>query len=75
MSDLTDDRRGAYDPVTKDGLWPPHVKDTTAPHQKAQWSADVRPEPPPGTEPISPERLVRPATGPFNPRTGRKPTE
>jgi hypothetical protein len=37
--------------------------------------ADVRPEPPPGTEPILPERLVRPATGPLNPRTGRKPTE
>jgi hypothetical protein len=38
MSDLTDDRRGAYDPVTKDGLpQPPHVKDTTTPHQKAQW--------------------------------------
>jgi hypothetical protein len=32
MSDLTDDRRGAYDPVTKDGLRQlPQVKDTTTP--------------------------------------------
>jgi hypothetical protein len=76
MSDLTDDRPGAYDPVTKYGLrQPPQVKDTTTPHQKAQWGADVRPEALPGTDPMLPERLVRPAAGPLNPRTGRKPTD
>jgi hypothetical protein len=73
MSDLTDDRRGAYEPVTKYGLpCRPHVKNTTTLHQKAQWGADVRPEPPPDTEPILPKRLVRPATGPLNPRTETK---
>jgi hypothetical protein len=36
-SEPTDDRRGAYEPVTKDGLpWRPHVKDTIIPSQKAQ---------------------------------------
>jgi hypothetical protein len=30
------------------------VKDTTTPHQKAQWGVDVRPEP----HPILPKRLV-----------------
>lgn len=75
MSDFTDDRKGAYDPVSKDGLPQPHqVKDKSTAHQKAQWGADVRAEALPGTEPVLPERLVRPAKGPLNPRTGRKPT-
>lgn len=75
MSDLTDDRPGAYDPVTKYGLRQTQVKDTTTPHQRAQWGADVRPKALPGTDPMLPERLVRPAAGPLNPRTGRKPTD
>jgi hypothetical protein len=74
MSDFTDDRRGAYDPVNKDGLpQPPRGQGRTTPHQKEQRGADVRPEPLPGTEPVLPERLLRPAAGPLNPRTGRKP--
>jgi hypothetical protein len=76
MSDFTDDRRGAYDPISKDGLpQPPRVKDKVTPHQKEQWGADVRPEPLPGTEPVLPERLLRPATSPLNPRTGRRPAD
>jgi hypothetical protein len=34
----------------------PQVDDKITPHQKAQWGADVRPEPLPGTEPVLPER-------------------
>ena len=72
-NDTTDDRRGAYDPVSKEGLpQSDQVKDKTTPHQKEQWGADVRADPLPGTEPVLPERLVRPATPPLNPRTGRK---
>ena len=37
MSEPTDDRRGAYEPVTNDGLpWRPTLR-TQLPHQKAQW--------------------------------------
>jgi hypothetical protein len=73
MSDFTHDRRGAYDPVSKDGLSQPgRVKDKMTPHQKEQWGADVRPEPLSGTEPVLPERLLRPATRRLNPRTGRR---
>lgn len=72
-NDTTDDRRGAYDPVSKDGLPQPHqVRDRTSPHQKEQWGGDVRAEPLRGTEPVLPERLLRPPTGPLNPRTGRR---
>jgi hypothetical protein len=76
MSDFRDERRGACDAANNDGLpQPPQVRDKTDPQQKEQWGADVRPEPLPGTEPVLPERLVRPAAGPLNPRTGRKPAE
>jgi hypothetical protein len=75
MSDYTDDRRGAYDPVTREGLpQPSQVKHKVAPQQKEQWGADVRPDALPGTGPVLPERLVRSAKGPLNPRTGRRPT-
>jgi hypothetical protein len=76
MSDFRDERRGAYDPINQAG-WPQpsQVRDKTDPHQKAQWGADVRPEPLPGAGPVLPERLVRPAKGPLNPRTGRNPAE
>lgn len=71
--DYRDARHGAYDPVSTAGLpQPPQVKDRTNPHQEEQWGADVRPEPLPGTQPILPERLLRPAQGPLNPRTGRR---
>jgi hypothetical protein len=74
MSDLTDDRPGAYDPVTKYGLrQPPQVKDTTTPHQKARCGCEtLRPY---RVRTHVPERLVRPAAGPLHPRTGRKPTD
>jgi hypothetical protein len=46
MSDYVDKRGGAYDPVTPAGNpQPPEVKYKETPHQKAQWGADVRPEP------------------------------
>nr|WP_083543302.1 hypothetical protein [Bradyrhizobium sp. CCGE-LA001] len=71
--DNIDNRRGAYDPVSQDGLpQGPQVRDRTTPHQEAQWGADVRAEPLPGTGPVLPERLIRPATSPLNKRTGRK---
>ena len=74
--DNRDNRHGAYDPVSKDGLpQAPQVKDRTNLHQKEQWGADVRAEPLPGGEPVLPERLVRPARGPLNPRAGRGKTE
>jgi hypothetical protein len=42
MSDFTDDRRGAYDPISKDGLQQPRqVRERTPPHQKQQRAADV----------------------------------
>lgn len=74
MSAFTDDLRGAYDPVPKDALpQPPKVRQRAISHQKEQWGADVRPDPPPGTKPVLPERLVRPAPSPLNPKTGRRP--
>jgi len=75
-SDNRDIRHGAYDPVSKDGLPQPHqVRDKTTARQSEQWGADVRAEPLPGNQPLLPERLVRPAQGPLNPRTGRNSTE
>ena len=75
-TDYTDERRGTYDPVSKDGLPQPfQVRDETSPHQKAQWGADVRADPEPGVEPVLPEGLVRPAQGPLNRRTGRRKTD
>ena len=74
--DTRDDRRGAYDPVSKDGLpQPQQVKDATTPHQAEQWGADVRAEPLPGTEPVLPEGLVRARQGPLNAKTGRREAE
>ena len=76
MSDLKDDRRGAYDPVNKAGLrQPPQVKDRMTSHQKEQWGADVRPEAVPSAEPALPEGLVKTRQGPLNRRTGRKAAE
>jgi len=49
MSDFRDTRGGAYDHVNEFGKpQPPQVKDKATPQQKAQWGADVRPEPLPG---------------------------
>jgi hypothetical protein len=72
--DTRDIRSGAYDPVTKQGLpQAPQVRDASTPHERAQWGADVRAEPLPGTEPVLPEGLLRERHGPLNPRTGRRP--
>jgi hypothetical protein len=62
MSDFTDDRAEAHDPVSKDGPSQPRLaKEKTSPHQKEQWGADVRPDPLPSTL-VLPERLIRPST-------------
>jgi hypothetical protein len=66
MSNFRDKRGGAYDPVTsaRNAQRPP-VRDKATPHQKAQWGADVRPEPQPGpdlTYPL-PEGLRKAANG------------
>jgi hypothetical protein len=74
-TDNTDVRRGAYDPVSKDGLpQAAQVRDKTTPQQREQIGADVRAQPVPGTEPVLPEGLVRPPQGPLNPRSGRRKT-
>jgi hypothetical protein len=76
MSDYRDNRGGAYNPVSKSGdPQPPQVRDKQSAHQKAQWGADVRPEPLPGTDqgyPL-PEGLRKPRKGPLNKDTGRRP--
>ena len=49
MGDYVDKRGGAYDPVNATGNpQPAQVRDKQTPSQKAQWGADVRPEPMPG---------------------------
>jgi len=49
MTDNRDVRYGSYDPVSTSGLpQPAQVKDISNPHQKAQWGADVRADPPRG---------------------------
>jgi hypothetical protein len=75
MSDFTDKRGGAYDPVTKAGNPQPNqVKEKSTPRQKVQWGADVRPEPvrPEQVSPL-PEGLERERRGPLNKDTGRRP--
>lgn len=73
MSDYRDTRRGAYDPVNKNGLpQPEQVREAITPHEKAQPGADVRPEALPGTEPVLPEGLLRRRRDPLNRRTGRR---
>ena len=75
-TDNTDIRRGAYDPVSKDGLPQANeIRDKTTRHQQEQFGADVRAEPLPGTEPILPDGLARPRQGPLNPRSGRRKTD
>ena len=74
-TDNRDERRGAYDPVTKEGSPQPHqVKDKTN-DQREQQGADVRADFITGTEPVLPEGLVRKPKGPLNRRTGRRPTD
>jgi hypothetical protein len=72
MIDFPAARKGADDPIGKEALPQPPQEKTTS-HQKKQWGADVRSEALPGMEPVLPERLIRPAASPLNPRTGRKP--
>ena len=77
MSDYRDTRGGAYDHVNDFGNpQPPQVQDQETPHQKAQWGADVRPDPLPGPEegyPL-PEGLRKERKGPLNKVTGRRPS-
>lgn len=64
-TDLVDNRRGAYDPVSTDGGPQPYqVKEDATPHEAAQWGADARSEPLPGKEDVLPEGLKRPRIGP-----------
>lgn len=64
-TDLVDERRGVYDPVTLSGAPQPNqVKETMTPHEAAQWGADVRSEPVPSNQPVLPEGLRRPRIGP-----------
>lgn len=76
MSEYRDNRGGAYDAISKFGNpQPPQVRDKQNSHQKAQWGADVRPEPLPGADqgyPL-PEGLRKPRRGPLNKDTGRRP--
>jgi hypothetical protein len=48
---------------------------TVTPLQMNQSGAGLRPALLPGTEPVLPERLLRSATSPLNPRTGRRPAD
>lgn len=76
QDDMPDARGGAYDHVNAFGRpQPPQVKDTATAHERAQWGADVRPDPLPGPVEIPPlpEGLRKPRTGPLNKRIGRKP--
>lgn len=74
--DNRDERAGAYDPVSKDGLpQADQIKDRTTPHQAAQVGADVRAEPLPGTEPVLPKGLTRTRRSPLNAKTGRRSSE
>jgi hypothetical protein len=76
MSDYVDKQGGAYDSVTPTGNPQlPQVKDKQTPRQKAQWGADVRPEPLPVLDqgyPL-PEGLRKERKGPLNKDTGRRP--
>ena len=76
MSDYRDTRGGAYDPVNDFGNpQPPQVRDKPTAYQKAQWGADVKPEPLPNPQqgyPL-PEGLRKPRMGPLNKHTGRRP--
>jgi hypothetical protein len=66
-TDNRDERHGAYDPLTKEGLPQSHqVHDKTNEHQLEQQGADVRADFIPGAEPVLPEGLVRKRRGPLN---------
>ena len=74
--DTRDIRSGTYDPINRDGLpQGDQIKDKATEHEKAQWGADVRADPLPGTNPVLPEGLLRQGTPPLNPRTGRNKTK
>jgi hypothetical protein len=75
MSDNRDLRGGAYDPGNRFGNpQPPQIKEAETQHQKAQWGADVRPEPLPGPDQVYPlpEGLRKERKGPLNRYTGRR---
>ena len=75
MGDGRDKRGGAYDPVSREGNpQPQQVKEKSSRRDKAQWGADVRPEPAPGPDEAypTPEGLRRPAKGPIDRNVGRR---
>src|SRR3954453_10335280 len=71
-TDNVEIRRGAYDPITKEGLpQPDQLKEKVSPHKKEQQGADVRGVFVPGSEPVLPrsspqrkEPLTLPLAGP-----------
>ncbi len=71
-TDLVDNRRGAYDPLSKDGMpQPTQVTEAPTEHRAAQWGADVRANRLPGDEDILPEGLKRPRVGPDHKPVGK----
>ncbi len=75
MSDLRDERGGAYDPVNELGEPVPvdKVRDKETPHQREQPGADVRGEPElPTPDAPLPEGLRRQRKGPYNKDQGRE---
>jgi hypothetical protein len=78
MSDYRDKRGGAYDNVNKLGNpQPPQIRDNQTAYQRAQWGADVRPDPLPGPDegyPI-PDGLRSERKRPLNKDTGRRPKQ
>lgn len=71
-TDLVDNRRGAFDPVSNDGMPQPNqVSVATTDHEAAQRGADIRPDPLPGHEDILPEGLKRARVGPDHKPVGR----
>lgn len=75
QEDLPDPRGGACDHVNAFGRpQPPQVRDAATGHERAQWGADVRPDPLPGPaeDPPLPEGLRKPRTGPLNKHSGRR---
>ncbi len=68
MTDLRDERSGAYDPVTAEGRpQPDQVDRPQSAHERAQPGAGVRSRPPfPGNLPLLPAGLRRPPMGPYS---------
>ena len=68
---LRDTRGGPYDVTPRSGQHE-QIQERPTPHEKAQWGADVRPEPVVVEEDDLPEGLKRERKGPLNPGSGRR---